>query len=57
VSVFDRRIVCVFLFVEVNIVNYMFLFMKHDFDIEKFLSLDGYATAERQERRKGPGGS
>lgn len=31
--------------------------MNKDFNIEEFLSLEGYATAERQERRKGSGGS
>ena len=31
--------------------------MNNNFDIEEFLSLEGYATDERQERRKGSGGS
>ena len=31
--------------------------MNTNFDIEKFLSLEGYATDERAERRKGSGGS
>lgn len=31
--------------------------MNKDFNIEEFLSLEGYATDERQERRKGSGGS
>ena len=31
--------------------------MNNKFDIEKFLSLEGYATDKRQERRKGSGGS
>jgi hypothetical protein len=31
--------------------------MNYDFDIEKSLSLDDYATEERKKRRKGSGGS
>lgn len=31
--------------------------MNKNFNIEEFLSLEGYATDERQERRKGSGGS
>lgn len=31
--------------------------MNNNFDIERFLSLEGYATDIRQERRKGSGGS
>lgn len=29
----------------------------NNFDIEKFLSLEGYATDERKTRRKGSGGT